>query len=288
MQNHAGLDETLARLTAPVGVFDGGIGSFDLVRRLRASHPRQDIIYLADRASFPYGGKDPDQLLASVLRAARGLIEMGAGSIVLASNAPSVTVLDRLRPLLSVPILGIAPPIRQALRMLPEDGVLVVAGAGVMIRDPALARLIAAEAGDAANRVVPVAAERLIALVESGAFLDRERVLPPVQEFLTGLRAEHPGLAGLSLSSTHLPWLRPAIEELAPELMLFDPAQSVVEEFAPHASQGSGRLVSVVTESAEHPVEEFEAMIAALGLDLEPFLVELSDPGPTGPVTVSG
>lgn len=262
-------------LTSPVGVFDAGIGSYDLVRRLRQAYPSQDIIYLADRASFPYGGKGETELLDAVTRAAQALVSLGAASIVLASNAPSVTVLDRLRPLVEVPVLGIAPPVREALAMLPADGVLAVAGARVMIESDALRRLIAAEAGDSAARVAPVVADRLIGLVESGAFLERDRVHGPVGEFVAELRRIHPALAGITLSSTHLPWLAPVFAEVAPELALFDPADGVVASFGPLAVPGDGRLVCVATESPEHPFAEFEAMIAALGLaSLRPLLLE--------------
>lgn len=264
-----------APLLCPVGVFDAGIGSYDLVRRLRRAYPSQDVIYLADRASFPYGAKGESELLASVTRACEALVSLGAASIVLASNAPSVTVLDRLRPLATVPVIGVAPPVREALVSLPADGVLAVAGARVMVESEALRRLIQAEAGPDASRVVPVAADALIALVENGAFLELDRVRGPVGGFAAGLRAAHPALAGITLSSTHLPWLARAFREVAPELALFDPADGVVTAFGPLAALGSGRLVCVATESPEHPLAEFEAMISALGLSLEPELIEI-------------
>lgn len=53
-------------LHRPIGIFDAGIGSYAVVERVRARFPRQDIVYFADRASFPYGSKAPAQLLASV------------------------------------------------------------------------------------------------------------------------------------------------------------------------------------------------------------------------------
>lgn len=265
----------LSTLVSPVGVFDGGIGSFDLVRRLREAYPDQDVIYLADRASFPYGTRGESGLLDSVTGAARTLTNLGASSIVLASNAPSVTVLDRLRPRFDLPVLGITPPIRTALDALPSDGVLVVAGASVMVESDALHRLIGAEAGDDASRVATVVADSLISLVENGAFLHHERVQEPITEFIAGLRARYPLLAGLTLSSTHLPWLAPVLAESAPDLMLFDPADRVVAEFSAHTTMGSGRLVCLATQSPEHPLEEFEAMVSGLGIALSPILIEI-------------
>lgn len=262
-------------LRTPVGIFDAGIGSYDLVRRIRAAHPEQDVLYLADRASFPYGTKSRDDLLTSVERATHALEALGASSIVLASNAPSVTILEPLRARVRIPILGVFPPVRGALASIPADRTLAVAGATVLVRSPALGRLIHDAAGREEGRVHVVTADDLIALVESGAFLERRRAEGAVAEFLASLRERHPRLGGLCLSSTHLPWLAPTIAAQAPDLHLFDPADQVVAAFAPLATQGSGRLVSLATSSPAHPFEEFLAMSERLRLDISPTLIEI-------------
>jgi glutamate racemase len=41
-------------LYRPLGMFDAGIGSYAIVRLVQRRFLDQDIIYLADRASFPY------------------------------------------------------------------------------------------------------------------------------------------------------------------------------------------------------------------------------------------
>lgn len=262
-------------LHRPVGIFDAGIGSYDLVRRIRAAYPRQDVLYLADRASFPYGAKSEGALLASVGRAAQALESLGAASIILASNAPSVTVLEPLRAQMRVPVLGVVPPVRSALASLPGESTLMVAGASVLIQSEALAQLIEDAVGLEAHRVHAVAADDLIGLVESGAFLDPEKVEQPIAAFIAALRAQHRRLGGLSLSSTHLPWLAPAIARVAPGLPLFDPADQVVADFAPLATPGSGQLVCIATASEEHPLDEFQSMLARLRLDITPALIEL-------------
>ena len=57
--------------------------------------------------------------------------------------------------------------------------------------------------------------------------------------------------------------------------MLFDPADEVVREFAPLATPGEGRLVSLATESSSHPLDEFQAMLHRMRLDITPTLIEL-------------
>ncbi|MDN6460202.1 MAG: Asp/Glu racemase, partial [Corynebacterium flavescens] len=101
------------------------------------------------------------------------------------------------------------------------------------------------------------------------------RIRHPLEDFLHALRTQYPNLAGMTLSSTHLPWLAPALQELAPDLRLFDPADDVVADFAPFVIPGSGRLLTLVTESPAHPLSEFNAMTKQLGLNLNPQLIEI-------------
>jgi len=71
------------KLHRPIGIFDAGIGSYAIVERVRAHFPMQDILYFADRASFPYGAKTPGELLASVKSATEYLGNEGCVAVVL-------------------------------------------------------------------------------------------------------------------------------------------------------------------------------------------------------------
>ena len=61
----------------PIEIFDAGIGSYAMVERGRARSPLQDVDYLADRTSFPDGGKTTADLLAAVRRGAARFICAG-------------------------------------------------------------------------------------------------------------------------------------------------------------------------------------------------------------------
>ena len=87
----------LTDLRTPVGVFDAGIGSYAVVQLIQQRYPHQDVIYLADRASFPYGERSPADLGRVVAAAVAQLARWGARAVVLASNAPSVMVLSAAR-----------------------------------------------------------------------------------------------------------------------------------------------------------------------------------------------
>ena len=50
----------LPKLASPIAVFDAGIGSYAAVEAIRRLLPRQDILYLADRASITGQFSDAD------------------------------------------------------------------------------------------------------------------------------------------------------------------------------------------------------------------------------------
>ena len=54
--------------SAPIGVFDSGLGGLTVARAIRDALPGEDLIYLGDTARVPYGTRSP----ATVMRYARG------------------------------------------------------------------------------------------------------------------------------------------------------------------------------------------------------------------------
>ncbi len=253
-------------LDDPVAVFDAGIGSYALVELIRRSQPQRDIIYLADRASFPYGAKSRGQLLSIMRHTIRYLTGLGAQTIVLASNAPSVMVLDTLKSEFSVPVYGVAPPVRAALDKS-RSGKVAVMGVRSMIESEELARFVRAEA-DRPDDVALINASPMVELVENGAFLrEPDGTAQKVAAFCDEIAASHPLIDTLTLSSTHLPWLRSFFEQARPNWRFLDPADDVIAAL-PQPEGGAGRTVALVTESETYPVSGFRHMLEILQVDL--------------------
>jgi len=258
-------------LRAPIGVFDAGIGSYGIAQLIQHHYPSQDILYFADRASFPYGAKTKAELTVCVSRAIARLAGMGAVAVVLASNAPSVMVLEEIRHAQPVPVLGIYPPVSLALATS-RTGQVAVMGVESLVRSPEIRSYVAREADG--RHVHLVNASALVQLVEEGTFLsDRPATLEAVRSFLEELRQAVPGLDVCTLSSTHLPWLTPLFQEAAPDITFLDPAESLIPQLRPYATQGSGRMICIATESPSMPLSGLQHMLDRLGVSLEPRLV---------------
>ncbi len=263
----ASLPDPVRGLIAPVAVFDAGIGSYALVDLIRCSQPERDIIYFADRARFPYGAKSRAQLLSIMRGTIDYLTGLGAESIVLASNAPSIMVLDELQNSFSVPVHGVAPPVRDALAKS-RSGKVAVMGVQSMIESAELSAFVR-KIADTPENVALINASPMVELVESGAFLlEPEQTAMRVAAFCNHIAVAHPTVDVLTLSSTHLPWLRSFFEKARPQWLFLDPAEAVVAALPSVPSGGAGRTVALVTESETYPVSGFRTMLEKLGVDL--------------------
>jgi len=256
------------KLHRPIGIFDAGIGSYAIVERVRARFPQQDIVYFADRESFPYGAKTPAELLSSVQRATEFLQAQGCVAVILASNAPSIVVLTPLRAAVSVPVIGVFPPVREALSRSTTKEVAIL-GVRSMTDSQAM-RDYADAHREPDSSVHLINASPLVDLVETFAFIDApEETQRVVTDFIAKVRQAQPAIDVMTMSSTHLPWLKPFFEAAAPDVSFLDPADTVIEEIATHTSSGEGRTVCVATESEKLPLLEFNAALKAIGAPIQ-------------------
>lgn len=259
-------------LHKPIGVFDAGIGSYSIVDLIRRNFPLQDIIYFADRASFPYGAKTRAELADSVNRAIETLVKLGASTVVLASNAPSVMVLDEVAAEQAVPVLGVFPPVAEALK-ISRSGVVAVIGVQSLVESNEIREYIQREGEGRAVELVN--GSPLVQLVEDGTFIsDPFRTQAVVNTFMGQLSEMHPELDTCTLSSTHLPWLKPFFVKSTRGIEYIDPAESLLPLLKPRIREGYGRTVCIATQSDSLPLTGLVQMFRRLGLTIHPHLVQ--------------
>ena len=90
----------------PLGVFDSGVGGLTVVRALRASFPRRDILYVGDTARVPYGNKSAETVTSYIRVIIAFLKANGADRIVVACNTASALAVKKLRLSAGVPLHG--------------------------------------------------------------------------------------------------------------------------------------------------------------------------------------
>ncbi len=80
-----------------IGVFDSGVGGLTVHRALVDRLTDTDLIYLADQANAPYGGRPGEEIVDLTRAGCERLFERGCDLIILACNTASAIALRRLQ-----------------------------------------------------------------------------------------------------------------------------------------------------------------------------------------------
>ncbi len=96
--------------SAPLGVFDSGLGGLTVVHALLEALPYENIIYLGDTARVPYGTRSAETVVRYAKSCARVLTDRGIKALVVACNTVSAVALEVLRAELDLPVVGVVVP----------------------------------------------------------------------------------------------------------------------------------------------------------------------------------
>jgi glutamate racemase len=80
-----------------IGVFDTGVGGLTVLHALTRRLPQADIIYLADQANTPYGGRPGEEIVELTRLACERLFDAGCDLVILACNTAAAVALRRLQ-----------------------------------------------------------------------------------------------------------------------------------------------------------------------------------------------
>lgn len=214
--------------SAPVGVFDSGIGGLTVVRELMRQLPDERIIYFGDTARVPYGPKSPDTVRRYAREIATWLQHQGVKAIVVACNTATAHALETLTQEFEFPIIGVVEPGARAAVRASHGGAIGVIGTAGTIGSGAYERAIRTLSPQA--RIAARACPLFVPLVEEG-WLDRDATRLIADEYLVPLRQEH--VDTLVLGCTHYPLLKPLIADvMGSAVELIDSAHETAAETA--------------------------------------------------------
>ncbi len=131
--------------SAPIGVFDSGVGGLSVLQALRAELPHERFVYLADSAQAPYGERgdafvtDRSQAIAAHL-----LERHQIKTLVVACNTATAAAVQALRSTHpQLPIVGVEPALKPAVALTRSGRVGVMATRGTL-NSARFAQLLAA------------------------------------------------------------------------------------------------------------------------------------------------
>jgi len=218
-------------------VFDSGFGSLSMIKQIRKMMKAQ-IIYFADQSNFPYGKKSILQLRKIITKTIDSLQnEFDPQVIVVGSNTPSIL----LGGYKSSKIIGVYPPLKEASQKTKTYSIAILSTQNV-VKSKALDELIRKNVSKKVN-ILKINASSLVELVESGKFIENKRFCKNIIKSLLEKKFLNNNIDVVTLSSTHLPFLLPILQESFPKISFLDPAENVVKKIMrKHKSRGRESL----------------------------------------------
>lgn len=206
--------------TAPVGVFDSGVGGLTVVREIIRQLPNENIVYFGDTARVPYGNKSQNNVIRFSEQIIRFLITKQVKAIVIACNTASALALEAVKDRFDIPVIGVVVPGARAAVEASRNRKIGVVGTDATVRSGVYTRVI--EEMDARVEVVEKACPLFVPLVEEG-FKEHVVTQEIIEYYLESMKQTD--IDAMILGCTHYPLLRSRIMDyLGSQIQIVNPA----------------------------------------------------------------
>jgi len=200
--------------TAPIGVFDSGVGGLTVLHELLVALPQEDFLYLGDSARFPYGDRSPAELQMFSREIADVLLDRGAKLIVVACNSATSSALTQLQEHVAasehpVDVIGVVGPESNLAVAHTRNGRIGVLATPATVASGAYERAI--HNVDSLVELTSVACPELAQISQTGVPITEEAV-ELARGYCAPLRAA--GVDTAILGCTHYPFVRALLQRL--------------------------------------------------------------------------
>jgi glutamate racemase len=211
--------------SAPVGIFDSGLGGLSVLRAVRALLPHERLIYVADSLHAPYGERDDAFITARTMAIGEWLVAQGAKALVVACNTATAQSIAFVRERLAIPLVGVEPGVKPAAAAS-KSRVVGVLATQVTLKSTRFQSLLDRYAGDC--RFICQPGHGLVQAVERCDTSSPE-LMALLESYLKPMLDA--GADTLVLGCTHYPFLDRAIREIAGErLHIVDTSVAVARQ----------------------------------------------------------
>lgn len=120
--------------SAPIGVFDSGVGGLSVLKALQALMPHEHFVYYADTAYAPYGERGDAYVIARTRAVTELLVRShGIKALVVACNTATTAAIHVLRAEhAGLPLVGLEPGLKPAVAATRTGCVAVLATRGTL------------------------------------------------------------------------------------------------------------------------------------------------------------
>ncbi|MFI5505748.1 glutamate racemase [Corynebacterium kutscheri] len=237
--------------SAPIGIFDSGVGGLTVARTIMQQLPHESVIYIGDTAHSPYGSLPIAQVRERALAIADELVERGSKMLVIACNTASAACLRDARERYNVPVVEvIQPAVRRAIATT-RNGKIGVIGTEGTVKSGAYQDLFAV------NPHIQAYAQpcpQFVDFVERGITTGRQ-ILDIAKDYVAPLQAT--GVDTLVLGCTHYPLLTGVIQlAIGDQVTLVSSSEEATKDVVKYLSAID---LLATPENNPQPVHVFES-----------------------------
>ena len=216
--------------SAPIGVFDSGVGGLSVYLHLAQQLPTERYVYYADTLNVPYGNRDSEDIEALTLKAVEWLHKQGCKLIVIACNSASAYALDTARRCYPhIPIVGLVPALKPAV-LASKSGHVAVLATKATLNGTLLNDVIVNFAKPNNTVVTKYFDPQLVPWVEAG-MSEQDETAERLRQQIRVFADE--GVDQLVLGCTHYPFFKTfLLDELAQQqlpIQVIDSGQAIAE-----------------------------------------------------------
>lgn len=196
----------------PIGFFDSGVGGLSVLKSSRKLMPNENYIYFGDSKNAPYGIKEVKEVKRLTYKAVEFLLSKGSKAIVIACNtATSAAVADLRITYTDIPIVGIEPAVKPAVRLNTNKAIIIMA-TPMTIKEKKFSNLIDKYKNNADIRPMPCAG--LVEFIERGN-VDSYEIREYIKDKYKDYKKDEIG--AIVLGCTHYPFIKNVIMDIIGE-----------------------------------------------------------------------
>lgn len=192
--------------SAPIGVIDSGLGGISVLRELRRLMPKENYIYFADKENAPYGSKSPEAIKELTMQNISFLRRYGCKAVAIACNTATAVAVDSVRKRWDIPIVGLEPALKPAVKRYSGRDILVLA-TPVTLNQNKFRNLLEKYS---CENIYCIAAPEIVRFVERGE-LEGIKIIGYLKDLLSGYSDVR--FSACVLGCTHFPFVKNAICE---------------------------------------------------------------------------
>ena len=195
--------------SAPIGIFDSGIGGLTVARAVKKELPNEQIVYFGDIAHLPYGDKSTAAIQAYSIKITQLLLERGCKLILIACNSASAAGYELVKEYVGkrAKVLNVIDPVVDYLREHYRGKRIGLIGTKQTVNSGVYEQKV--KALNQNITLQSLATPLLVPMIEEG-FFNGEISRKIIHKYLS-----HPDLNNLEaiiLGCTHYPLIKTAIQ----------------------------------------------------------------------------